>query len=324
MKYFNIPGIYDHLDLNLFFITLQKTYPEYFYDDVKISSVFGNFHFCPWDGGRNFIYYSQQTKEDVTHIANLYNSADIPLRLIFTNPVIQPDDLHNRYCNMILKELNNGVNEVCVNSELMENYIRENYPKYKIISSTTKRITSPEKSLEELKKDYFQVCLDYDLNHNIDFLNSIPAESRDKVEFLANAICRPKCPIRKKHYEYTGEAQRTWLREKYDIYMGCNIKENLTHPSRLGKGNNLSLADIEKYNQMGFKYFKLEGRTLPSSVVFSCYLYYFIKPEAYFEVITIASSRLGIFINDPNGIFRGEIESRQGEESQIAKNQLIL
>ena len=37
-----------------------------------------------------------------------------------------------------------------------------------------------------------------------------------------------------------------------------------------------------------------------------------------------SSSRLGIFINDPNGIFKGEIESRQGEESQIAKNQLIL
>lgn len=319
MKCFNIPGIYDHLDLNLFFIKLQQDYPQYFYDDVKITSVFGNFHFCPWDGGRNFIYYSQQSKEDVQRIAALYNSNDVPLRLVFTNPVIQPDDLHNRFCNMILRELENGMNEVCVNSDLMENYIRENYPKYKIISSTTKRITSPEKALEELKQDYFQVCLDYDLNHNKKFLESIPKEDRHKVEFLANAICRPGCPIRKQHYAYTGEAQRTWLREKYEITQGCNIVENLTHPSKLGKENNLSLEKIDEYYDMGFKYFKLEGRTLSSATMLGCYLYYFIKPEAYFEVISMAAGRIGIFVNDPNGVIAGNVRIRDGEESIVGK-----
>ena len=322
MKCFNIPGIYDHLDLNLFFIKLQKTNPEFFYPDIKITSVFGNFHFCPWDGGRNFMYYSQQTKEEVKRIAELYNSVDIPLRLVFTNPVIQPNDLHNRYCNMILRELNNGMNEVCVNSSLMENYIRENYPKYKIISSTTKRLTSPEKALEEIHKDYFQICLDYDLNHNIKFLESIPKDEREKVEFLTNAICRPGCAIRKHHYYATGAAQRTWLKEKYEIDK-CNIQDNLTHPSKLGKENNLSLEKIDEYSKMGFKYFKLEGRTLPSSVMFGCYLYYFIKPEAYFEVISLASHQNGIFINDPNGPFQAnDIERPLAEESNVLKSKL--
>lgn len=320
MKYFNIPGIYDHLELNLFIIQLQRTNPEFFYPDVKISSVFGNFHYCPWDGGRNFLYYSQQTKEDIQRISKIYNDCGIPLRLVFTNPAIQLDDLDNRYCNMILRELNNGMNEVCVNSDLMENYIRENYPDYKIISSTTKRITSPSEALKEIEKDYFQICLDYDLNHNIEFLESIPKENRNKIEFLSNAICRPGCPIRKQHYFYTGASQRTWLKEKYDIHPGCNIKENVTHPSKLGKENNLSLEDIEKYNKMGFKYFKLEGRTLPSATVLGCYLYYFVKPEAYFEVMTLAADRIGIFVNDPNGHFHGNIISKEGEESQVIKH----
>ena len=30
------------------------------------------------------------------------------------------------------------INEVLINSELLEDYIRKNYPKFKIISSTTK------------------------------------------------------------------------------------------------------------------------------------------------------------------------------------------
>lgn len=324
MKYFNIPGFYDHLELNKFIIRLQIEHPEYFYEDVKIASVFGNFHLCPWDGGRNFIYYNQQqTKEEVIQISSLYNSADIPLRLIFTNPTIEDTDVYNRYCNMILKELHNGMNEVCINSPILEKYIRENYPKYKIISSTTKRLSSPEKSLDELNKDYFQVCLDYDLNHNLEYLESIPKEQRHKVEFLSNAICKPNCLIRKKHYEYTGRAQKTWLRDKYDVYQGCNIKESITHPSKLGKGNNLSLGDIDKYNKMGFKYFKLEGRTLPSSELFGCYLYYFIKPEAYFEVITLAATVPGIFVNDPNGLLKGDISFKNREEAPVGKNLML-
>jgi collagenase-like PrtC family protease len=222
---------------------------------------------------------------------------------------------------MILKTLDNGMNEVCVNSELMEQYIRENYPSYKIISSTTKRLASANQAISELKKDYFQVCLDYDLNHNIEFLQSIPKEDRSKVEFLTNAICRPKCPIRKQHYLYTGKAQKTWLREKYDVLPGCNIEHNVTHPSKLGKENNLSLEKIDEYNKMGFKYFKLEGRTLPSSTVFGCYLYYFIKPEAYFEVIAMASTQIGIFVNDPNGFVKGEVVI-QDDKVNLAKRKI--
>lgn len=321
MKNFNIPGIYDHLDLNLFFLRLQKTNPEYFYNDIRISSVFGNFHFCPWDGGRNHAFYSQQTKEEIQSIAEVYNSCDIPLRLVFTNPTIEETDLYNRYCNMILKTLDNGMNEVCVNSELMEKYIRENYPSYKIISSTTKRIKSSEEALKEIEKDYFQICLDYDLNHDIEFLESIPKESRHKVEFLANAICRPNCPIRKQHYAYTGKAQKTWLREQYDVFPGCNIKENLTHPTKLGKENNLSLEKIDEYYKMGFKYFKLEGRTLMSGTMLGCYLYYFIKPEAYFEVVSLAAQQIGIFVNDPNGFVHGDVSIRE-DNIRIAKCKL--
>lgn len=325
MKYFNIPGFYDHLDLNKFFIRLQSEHPEYFYEDIKIASVFGNFHFCPWDGGRNFLYYNkQQTKEEIIRIADLYNSADIPLRLVFTNPTIEADDLHDRYCNMILRELDNGMNEVCVNSEILEEYIRDKYPKYKIVSSTTKRLITPEKSLQELNKDYYQVCLDYDLNHNLEYLESIPMELRHKVEFLSNAICRPHCPIRKQHYYYTGKAQKTWMKEGYDIDHGCNIKHTLTHPSKLGKENNLSLEDLDKYSKMGFKYFKLEGRTIPSSTMFGCYLYYFIKPEAYFEVISTVGSVMGIFVNDPNGPIKGDIKFRKDEEVSVAKNKMLL
>ena len=310
MKCFNLPGFNDHFQLNLFMIRLYREHKDWFLDDVKISSIFGNFHFCPWDGGRNFPSYNQCTKEEVIATRDAYNDYGIPLRLVFTNPVLEEKHLHNRFCNMILKELDNGMNEVCVNSPLMENYIRENYPSYKIISSTTKRLTKEADILKELENDnYYQICFDYDVNKNMKLLESIPKEKRDKFEFLSNAICHPGCPIRKQHYAWTGPAQLTFLRDKYDMMHKCTITEGICHPDILGKGNNLSNEDIDKYHKMGYKYFKLEGRTMPSGVMLSSYLYYLIKPECYFEVIAKACEIEGIFVNDSNGFFRGEVSA---------------
>lgn len=49
---------------------------------------------------------------------------------------------------MVMAMANNGLNEAIVVSPLLEDYIRNNYPKYKLTSSTCKRITDP-KALEE-------------------------------------------------------------------------------------------------------------------------------------------------------------------------------
>ncbi len=301
MKCFNIPGPFDHFALNMFLLTcMTETHKEAFYPNIKVSSVFGNFHFCIWDGGRNFERYTQLCEENIIDIADKYKHFEVPIRLIFTNPEVEEKHLHNRYCNMILDILNTGKNEIVVNSPLLEDYLRNKYPNYKYVSSTTKRIISPDKFLEELNNDkYYQVCLDYDLNKNKELINSIPKELRNKCEFLINAICPPHCPVRKRHYSVTGKSQLSFLRDKYILY-NCGIKENITHPSILGKGNNFTLEEIDEYNKLGYKYFKLEGRTLNSPEILAQYLYYMVKPEWYWEIMVRASYWEGIFYNDAN------------------------
>lgn len=311
MKYFNIPGVYDHRALNDFLLSLMQTNPEFFYPDVKISSIFGNFHFCIWDGGRNFYRYNQSTEEEILATKALYEHYQVPIRFVFTNPALKEEHLYNRFCNLLLEIFHTGKNEVVVNSSLLLNYIKTNYPNYKLISSTTKRITNQEECIKELSnKDYFQVCLDYDLNKKNDFIESIPKELRQKCEFLINAICPPNCPSRKMHYYNNGLAQLTYLKHHY-IHPQCGIKDGLNYKSVLGQGNNFSLQDLDDYSKMGFKYFKIEGRTLPSFEILLQYCYYFIKPEYYWEVLSLASSIEGIFINSPNAEqFYQKIDSR--------------
>ncbi len=97
-------------------------------------------------------------------------------------------------CNMVMAFANNGLNEVIVNSPLLEDYIRKNYPKYKLTSSTCKRLDDGERLAAELEKDYHIVVVDYDLNNRFDILEKLP--NKEKCEFLVNSNCRPKCPDR--------------------------------------------------------------------------------------------------------------------------------
>ena len=302
IKYYNIPGTQDHHVLNAFFLGLMATNKERFWPDVKVSSVFGNFHYCIWDGGRNFGRYHQVTEEQMLQIKQTYDQYELPIRFVFTNPVLEKKHLYNRFCNLQLELFHEDKNEIVINSPLLEDYIRENYPKYKLVSSTTKRLTNPDDFLKELENDkYYQVCIDYDLNKNMELINSIPKELRGKVEFLINAICPPHCPNRKDHYAKTGLTQITYLKHKY-TNLQCGIKESNVHPTMLGKGNNFSLDEIKQYSDLGYKYFKLEGRTLLSSDMLMMYLYYMVKPEWWFETIREACFIEGIFVNDSNAL----------------------
>jgi len=310
MLQFNIPGFYDHFELNMYILKKAAEIDDFLKPEVKIHSVFGVFPFCVWDGGRNFLSYEQCTKEQIQYINRSYTELGVALRFVFTNPEIKEEHLHNRFCNMILRECNNGINEVVVNSPLLEQYIRENYPGYKIISSTTKRLNKT-KVLDELEKDYFQVCLDYDLNKNKKLLEEIPMELRDKVEFLSNAICPAHCAYRKEHYSATGIAQLTYLRDGYSVCGRCGIRHSVNHPEKLGQGNNLTYEEMLEYNKMGYNYFKLEGRTLSSAAVLAQYLYYIVNPKYLFDTIEEAATIEGIFVNDKNGFFKGEVHETQ-------------
>lgn len=276
MKSFVLPGFYEHFDINSKLLQYFETHPQYFLDGVKIECFFGAFQFCAWDGGRVFNRYRRAFKEDIVQIRDFYNSRNIPIRLTFTNPMITEESLKDAYCNLILFELNNGMNEVLVSSDLLEQHIRTNYPNMKICSSTTKCLTTPALAKQELEKGYHQICLDYNLNRNEKFLTSLPQEQKDHIEFLCNAICPPGCPFRKEHYRLNGLSN---LNGNSPFSLDCAIKDSTISEATWGYKNNLSPQDIEEYEKMGFSHFKLEGRTLGDVELITNYARYLIKPE---------------------------------------------
>lgn len=286
---FHLPDFAGHFKLNMIFAAMVKDCPYWMREGVEIASIYGAFPQSLWNGGRTNSGVCDRSF--VRSVLKSFNSNGIPLRFTFTNPMLEEKHLSDPFCNSVLKMANNGLNEVIINSPLLEEYISKNYPKYKLTSSTCKRITDIEKLKEELEKDYSIVVLDYDFNNKFDLLEQIP--HKEKCEILVNACCEPGCKRRTEHYRNLGIQQIMYC-DHISKHPGkpFNVKDYPDMPETDCPFANRDIFDIkdlsthispddiwEKYVPMGFNQFKIEGRTSTNLNLIETYLYYMVKPE---------------------------------------------
>lgn len=272
--YWHLPGLCYFRLLNQVLINLMNKYPESFRDGYKIGSVYGTFPGAIWNGGRTV--FGITSKGDMQKIISAYNSKGVPVRFTWTNSLLEEKHVTDTYCNLIMKMADNGMNQVLVNREVLEEYIRREYPDFKLISSTTKRMLDLETLQEEIKKDYFLVVLDYDLNHNEEVLSALQPHA-DKIEILVNEICYPGCTMRQEHYRNQSEAQLA-----YDPNLPFKCPNNST-PRAFSECKKrpafLSNEEIENYIERGYVNFKIVGRGLPIEFVKDSYLYFLVKED---------------------------------------------
>lgn len=269
---FYLPNFQNDNGLNLTIIKTLQEHPEYFYDNISIGAVYGTFNGAIWNGGR--VFSGMNELEEIESIIKEYNSLNIPLRFTFTNCLIEKQHLLDNYCNLIMSKANNGMNEVIVNSPLLEDYLRKNYPNFKYILSTTSCLRDI-KIINEQTKYYDMIVLDYNDNHNKTFLESI--QDKNKIELLVNAYCNPNCKRRKEHYKILSEAQLTFSQEKGKF--SCECMNYNFYDTILLKN---FITQEELYNnffEWGFSNFKIEGRTVHLANLIESYIYYLIKPQ---------------------------------------------
>lgn len=290
---FHLPEAPNEISLLITLADTLNEHPEYFRDDVKIASFFG----CPpliWNGGRMMLGPFRADRFKAT--LDAYNERGIPYRFTFTNPMLTEEHLSNRECNMVLDMADNGMNEVIVYSELLENHIRKTHPNMKVTSSTCKCIRSIEDVKAELAKDYSLVVLDYNFNNDFETLEKLTPEERKRCEILSNPVCVPNCPRRHDHYESIGKTQveklgitrqfakmDTAAKERYGIHeWDCPHRGMDLFNEKSPELNRLKVTPdsiYEKYVPMGFENFKLEGRG--ANIVYLCeqIVRYMAKPE---------------------------------------------
>lgn len=272
----NVPDFITGRQIYEIYYKLKADYPEAFFADTEIASVFGCFPGCIWNGGGTD-FRKPTSKRIIVNVIRFFNEElNLPLRFTFTNPMLQEKHLTDTYGNLIAELGHNGKNEILTSSALLENYLREKYPNYKYCSSIVGTHTMPYGDLNK----YNLVVIRRKMNNNWDFLNEIPLQYRHKIEFLCNDPCPDDCPRIYSHYRDLGRAQLEFnpdadnlkcsmghIRGQFEALYTKTLKTYISRETILND-----------YLPKGFNQFKLSGRCSPENITLNM-LEYFVQPD---------------------------------------------
>lgn len=276
--YYHLPGLFEFYELYRLFLPLFYGHREYFYDWCEIGSVYGAPADCLWGGGR--VGFGEEEPEKVAELMREYS---VSARLTFSNSLLREEHLKDRRCNALcdlFERSGSPQNGVIVASELLLHYLREMYPAFYFVSSTTKVLREFDQLEKELNREEFRyVVPDFRLNKAFDRLTALTPEQKQKTEFLCNECCSFDCPARKECYESVSRKNLGEDTEEHrcvspNAKRGYRFSDAMKNPAFIG------LREIrEFYLPAGFSHFKIEGRGLGSAVVLEFLLYYMTKPE---------------------------------------------
>ena len=278
--YFHLPGLYEFYDFYREFLPIYFTHKEFFYDWCKIGSIYGAPKDCLWSGGRTSD--ADTSNKDVLDLIKKYK---ISARLTFSNSLINKAHLKDLKCNNLCALFNDENNGIIIYSNLLLNYIKEHYPKFYFVSSTTKVITNFDELLNELDNTNFKyVVPDFRLNKAFDKLELLNQGQKDKIEFLCNECCYIGCKDRKLCYENVSR-KNLGLEPINDVCKAPDLEYGYSFSKAKKNPSFISLDDIKnKYMPLGFSNFKIEGRGLGSALLLEFILYYMTKPEYQINV----------------------------------------
>lgn len=283
MIYYHLPGLFEFYELYKAFLPLYRSHREYFYDWCEIGSIYGAPQECLWGGGR--VGFGDASPRDVAVLMDEYG---ISARLTFSNSLLEEKHLSDKKCNKLLALFDRDgavKNGIIVHSDLLLNYIRDKYPNYYFVSSTTKVLTDFNQLVDELNRPEFKfVVPDFRLNKDFDKLDLLTDVQKEKVEFLCNECCWYDCYDRKRCYE---NVSRKNLDEDCPDHicvapesMRCyRFSDAMENPGFIGIDDILNV-----YGPKGFSHFKIEGRSLGSAIILEFLLYYMTKPEYQLRV----------------------------------------
>lgn len=288
---YHLPGLFEFYDFYKVFLPVWRQHREWFYSWCDIASIYGAPADCLWGGGR-----AGFGDADVHDLLSLLEEYNISARLTFSNSLLVARHLSDKKCNELCRLFSRGAetdsngafyphNGIILHSDLLASYIKEKYPSFYLVSSTTKVLTSFEDFKAELDRDDFSfVVPDFRLNRDFDHLAGLSQKEKDKVEFLSNECCNFYCKERKTCYENVSRMNlgEDVIAHKCSSPLGQNgykFSLAMKNPAFIG------IEDIqEKYLPLGFSNFKIEGRGLGSAILLEFILYYMTKREYQLEL----------------------------------------
>lgn len=211
-------------------IFLKMAYPDLLKNN-EIKTVFGFRERCSLYGGRKF--EEEELSEQDIHW--LYDHG-IGYRIPVQNTAMTFADYQRE--RPFLKKYHRQGNVLIIAKSDFSEWVRNDYPEYKVEGSFIRRYDNVEKIIEDLKTFDTVVPDPAVFGTDYELLNQLP---RDRVRLFTNAWCGMSC---KKRLCYT-----------YLSLVHVNRTPNVPFCSEEGVRVE-TLYDVDKYKEMGFTLFK--------------------------------------------------------------------
>lgn len=274
---FSLPGYIEHETMLKQFLLLQKNHPEYFIENRVIDSIYGMPGNMIWNGGR-IRFNLSTTGLDLYPLIDSYREIGIKLRHTCTNMLLHDYHFMDWHCNQYIKYCEQENDAIIVYLPEMADYIRNHYPKYDIIWSTTRSDNNIDTinylSVEDM------LVLDCTYNHNENILSQL--KNPQNIEILCGNDCIFDCPSRTMHYAQTSACQLLLPNANQLFqYKSCNKPlPNTFYTDIQTRPQAIKNEDIDYlYTTYNINNFKLAGRNWYPHVVAEMIIYYLIKPE---------------------------------------------
>lgn len=270
---YTLPDFTVGLKRNLVFAQLMRDCPQFFFDDVRIQSVYGCFPGCIVNGGRAFVREPYSARQ-IEATFEALDGQGIAARLTFTNMLVEERHLEDPYFNLILDAAADHGAGVIVYSDLVDAYVRARHPRMERTLSTTREILDAAE-LNRALGAFDLVVLNYNKNKDLPFLDQV--EHPERLEVMANELCNPGCPHRNEHYLHNSRDQ---LAGTVTEFRRCDLsgkdffKLAPTSPTILTNDDVRTL-----HGRYGVPRFKIVGRGVAPDVNLESYLYYLVRPE---------------------------------------------
>lgn len=270
---YTLPDFTVGLKRNLVFAQLMRDCPQFFFDDVRIQSVYGCFPGCVVNGGRAFVREPYSARQ-IEATFEALDGQGIAARLTFTNMLVEERHLEDPYFNLILDAAADHGAGVIVCSDLVDAYVRARHPRMERTLSTTREILDAAE-LNRAIEEFDLVVLNYNKNKDLAFLDQV--EHPERLEVMANELCNPGCPHRNEHYLHNSRDQ---LAGTVTEFRRCDLsgkdffKLAPTSPTILTNDDVRTL-----HGRYGVPRFKIVGRGVAPDVNLESYLYYLVRPE---------------------------------------------
>ena len=270
---YTLPDFTVGLKRNLVFAQLMRDCPQFFFDDVRIQSVYGCFPGCIVNGGRAFVREPYSARQ-IEATFEALDGQGIAARLTFTNMLMEERHLEDPYFNLILDAAADHGAGVIVYSDLVDAYVRARHPRMERTLSTTREILDAAE-LNRALGAFDLVVLNYNKNKDLPFLDQV--EHPERLEVMANELCNPGCPHRNEHYLHNSRDQ---LAGTVTEFRRCDLsgkdffKLAPTSPTILTNDDVRTL-----HGRYGVPRFKIVGRGVAPDVNLESYLYYLVRPE---------------------------------------------